>query len=93
MGLAMELAVVFFFKYFTYTFGGKKYIQLTGGPIGARLTMAVSRIVMQNWKDKYDLVLKSSGIIEYLNGLYVDDGRTFHRKLEYGERFCENEKF
>ena len=52
MGLAMELAVVFFFKNFCYTFGGRKYIQVDGGPIGARITMAVARIVMQYWKDK-----------------------------------------
>ena len=47
MGLAVELAVVFFFKNFCYTFGGKKFIQIDGGPIGARLTMAVAQIVMQ----------------------------------------------
>ena len=42
MGLAMELAINFFFKNFCYTFGGKKFVQLNGGPIGARLTMAVA---------------------------------------------------
>ena len=94
MGLAMELAVNFFFKNFCYTFGGKKFIQLKGGPIGARLTMAVARIVMQAWKDKFDIILKNSNIEEILSGLYVDDGRSFHRKLNHGERYCkEMEKF
>ena len=37
MGLAMELAINFFFKNFCYTFGGKKFVQLHEGPIGARL--------------------------------------------------------
>ena len=88
MGLATELAVVFFFKNFCYTFGGKKYIQIDGGPIGARLTMAVARIVMQDWKEKFNQILINSKIVEILSGLYVDDGRTVQRKLEYGERYC-----
>ena len=58
MGLAMELAVVFFFENFTYTFGGNVYRQARGGPIGARLTMAVARIVMQDWKESYDEIIR-----------------------------------
>ena len=37
MGAALEISVKFFFKNFTYTFGGKVYIQLHGGPIGSPL--------------------------------------------------------
>ena len=69
MGLAMEIAVVFFFGNFAYTFGGEVYRQNGGGPIGARLTMAVARIVMQNWKDDYDVILEKSKIVELLSGL------------------------
>ena len=47
MGAALEIAVQFFFKNFTYSFGGKVYVQTSGGPIGARLTMCVARLVMQ----------------------------------------------
>ena len=88
MGLAVEIAVVFFWKNFCYTFGRKKFIQLDGGLIGARLTMAVVRIVMQFWKDKFNDVLHKSNISELLSGLYVDDGRSMQRILEYGERYC-----
>jgi len=49
--------------------------------------MAVARIVMQAWKDKFDIILKNSKIEELLSGLYVDDGRSFHRKLDFGERY------
>ena len=91
MGLAMETAVVFIFRNFCYTFGGKKFVQLSGGPIGARITMAVARLVMQNWKDKYNQILKASKIEEILSGLYVDDSRGMHRKLRYGERYCPTE--
>ena len=33
MGLAIERAIVFFFKNFAYTFAGKVYLQMGGGPI------------------------------------------------------------
>ena len=74
-----------------YTFGGEIFVQMFGGPIGARITMAVSRLVMQEWKDQYNKILQESNIIEYLSGLCVDDGRTFQRKLKWGERFCKNQ--
>ena len=90
MALAIECGVYFFFKNFTYTFAGEKFLQMFGGPIGARLTMAVARLVMQEWKDTYDKILEASKIEELLSALYVDDGRTMHRKLFYGERFDRN---
>ena len=92
MGLAMEQAILFFFTNFTYTFGGKLYIQVGGGPIGARLTMVVARIVMQQWKEDYDEILENSDIVELLSGLYVDDGRAVQRLLKLGERFVASEK-
>ena len=87
IALAMECAVVFFFKNFTYTFGGEIFLQTSGGPIGARLTMAVARLVMQEWKCNYTKILENSQIEELLSGLYVDDGRAYQRKLRLGERF------
>ena len=92
MALAIKRAVVFIFNNFTYTFGGDLFVQLFGGPIGARITMAVARLVMQEWKEQYDKILERSGIEELLSGLYVDDGRAYQRKLRWGERFCENLK-
>ena len=53
--------------------------------------MAVARLVMQNWKDKYNQILKASKIEEILSGLYVDDSRAMHRKLRYRERYCPTE--
>ena len=35
IAIIMEIAVKFFFKNFTYTFGGLDYLQAFGGPIGA----------------------------------------------------------
>ena len=53
--------------------------------------MAVSRLVMQEWKDQYDLILNKSNIEELLSGLYVDDGREVHRLLRLGERYVEED--
>ena len=90
MGYAIEAAMRFLFENFVYTFGGKKYVQCSGGPIGARLTMAVARLVMQQWKDDFDEILKKSNIIEIMSGLYVDDGRNFIKMLDLGNRFVED---
>ena len=53
-----------------------------GGPIGARITMAVAKLVMQSWRDEYKEIMERSGIEELLSGLYVDDGRSYHRKIQ-----------
>ena len=92
MGFAMEAAIIFFFNNFVYTFGGRKYVQCGGGPIGARLTMAVARLVMQQWKEEYDKILENSKVEELMSGLYVDDGRSFTKLLSLGMRFVKNEK-
>jgi len=49
IGSAIEKAIEASFKLHLYTFKGKVYRQLKGGPIGSRLTMAVSRVVMNCW--------------------------------------------
>ena len=92
MAFAMQKAVHFFFKNFMYHFGGETYLQMDGGPIGARLTMAIARLVMQQWKEDYNLILEKSKITEYLSALYVDDGRSLQRKLIFEERFDVEEK-
>ena len=51
--------------------------------------MAVARLMMQNWKREYNKILEKSEIWEILAGIYVDDGRSMHRKLYFGERFDE----
>ena len=44
-----EIGVRAIFEHFCYRFGGKTFQQQSGGPIGARVTMAAARIVMQDW--------------------------------------------
>jgi hypothetical protein len=87
-----EIGLRGIFENFIYTFGGKTYLQMGGGPIGARVTMAAARIVMQDWGEKYREILTRSGLEIRLLGGYVDDGRQATNKIRRGYRFCEKEK-
>ena len=89
---ALEIGVKWFFRNFTYTFGGKLYLQLDGGPIGARLTMCVAKLVLQQWKEEYDILLKDANLEEKLSKIYVDDNRCITQKIKSGLRFDEEEK-
>ena len=53
IAIMMEIAVKYFFTNFTYTFGGQAYLQSFGGPIGARITMCIARLAMQEWWEKF----------------------------------------
>ena len=44
------------------------------GPIGARLTIAVARIVMHDWAVKYQKILEEVGMVVRLFVSYVEDG-------------------
>ena len=70
-----EIATRILFENFTYQFGGETYLQLEGGPIGARVTMCVARLVMQEWGEQYmNILIDAQLLIDFLRG-YVDDGR------------------
>ena len=46
---ATEIAVRTIWRNFKYVFGGDVYLQSHGGPIGARVSMACSRLIIQDW--------------------------------------------
>ena len=75
VGRCVEIAVRTVFQNFTYNFGGQIYLQRDGGPIGNRLTMACSRVVMQEWGEQYFSILKEAGLVITLFKIYVDDVR------------------
>ena len=87
MAILLEISVNHFFKSFVYTYGGEFYLQGEGGPIGARLTMCVARLVLQDWYEGFKDILQKSSITEHLRGLYVDDGRNCVDILPLGTRF------
>ena len=87
-----EIGTRFIFENFTYQCGEDIFKQMSGGPIGARVTMAAARIVMQNWSRQYrDILLKSGIRLTDLSG-YVDDGRQAGTTLRRGMRYDKNEK-
>jgi hypothetical protein len=75
MGVVAEIGVRVLFENFVYTFAGQEYLQTGGGPIGARVTMAASRLVMQDWGETYKKILTENGVKVRLMAGYVDDGR------------------
>ena len=92
VGRCAEIAVRIIFENFTYNFGGKIYLQREGGPIGARITMACSRLVMQDWGECYRMILREAGLWVTLLKIYVDDVRQVSSTLRKGTRFDEKEK-
>ena len=80
------------FENFCYQFGGKAYHQQQGGPIGARVTMCASRMVMQHWAREYTGILLQAGLRLPLMTGYVDDGRQGSTVLRRGMRFNEESK-
>ena len=72
---------------FVYEFGGETYLQQSGGPIGARVTMACSRLVMQEWSENYTKILEASKVeVHALRG-YVDDNRQQSEPMRKWTRF------
>ena len=86
-----EIGLRAIFENFMYTFTGKNYLQMSGGPIGARVTMAAARLVMQDWSEQYKIILTKAQLEIWLFNGYVDDGRQGTGKLEMGMRFIEKE--
>ena len=67
-------------------------MQTSGGPIGARLTMCVARLVMQQWRDEFSALLREAEIKEKLSKIYVDDNRCIVERMRRGMRFDESVK-
>ena len=87
-GIMVEIGVRFLFTNFCYAFGGKIYLQQSGGPIGARITMAASRLRMYDWGEKYSMILWRSSIYMYLSPKnYVDDVRQATDHIKRGVHY------
>ena len=92
MGVGLGIAVKFVFENFVYTFGGKYFLQLSGAPIGNRISMCAGNLTMEEWREKFIEILVASNIEERMAGLYVDDGRNLIEMLPMGVRYCDQEK-
>ena len=66
VGRVCEIALRAIFENFSYQFGGETYQQLEGGPIGARVTMAAARLVLQSWGEQYmNILIDANLLIEF----------------------------
>ena len=88
----VEIAIRIVFENFCYEFGGRTFLQMFGGPIGARLTMACARIVMTEWGEKYLEILDKAGIRTTLLKIYVDDVRQVSTLIRRGMRYSNKSK-
>ena len=84
---AMEIAVKVCFRNHLYQFKGLVYRQTEGGPIGLRLSMAVSRIVMGMWDKQLSKLGEASGWVIHLLKRYVDDVSAILETLKMGVRW------
>lgn len=84
-----EIGTRVVFENFSYQFGEDIFLQSSGGPIGARVTMAAARIVMQSWSRRYKSILLRSGLRLTLLAGYVDDGRHSGTTLRRGMRYVK----
>ena len=61
-GIMCEIGVRILWEKFSYRFGQEIYHQQSGGPIGARITMACSRLLMQQWGESYTNITLDLGL-------------------------------
>ena len=85
----IKIAVSTMFNKHYYTFGGRKFHQARGGPIGLRGTCAIARAVMQLFDGKWEQRLVELGVEFWLNARYMDDGRIFLPPIKRGWRWEE----
>ena len=60
--------------------------------LGQIPTMAASRIVMNDFFENYESILKEAGLLITLLKVYVDDGRQVTSTLRKGMRFNKEER-
>ena len=52
IGTVLRIALRAMFSNFCYQWDGKYYLQMSGGPIGARITMSVATLVVEYLLEK-----------------------------------------
>ena len=61
------------------------------GSIGERFTMALARIVMLDWDQKFLKLARDNDVSMLMYNRYVDDGNQSLRSLPLGARWSEEE--
>ena len=87
VAVVVEIATEAMFQHHYYHFGGKKYKQTGGGPIGLRGTCTIARLVMQIWDRKWEGLVGTAGLKLELYIRYMDDGRIMLHPIKRGWRW------
>ena len=83
----VELATEAMFNNHFYGFGGKKFKQMEGGPIGLRGTCTLARLVMQIFDRRWMDLVRDAGLSIDLYMRYMDDGRKLLQPIRRGWRW------
>ena len=87
LGTVIEILTTALFENHYYTFGGVKYHQRGGGPIGLRATCAVARVAMQLFDIAWKKRLQEARILTELLARYMDDARALLYPIKSGWRY------
>ena len=71
----------------TYSFGGRYFLQKSGGPIGLRPTCCIARLVMLWWDEELIKLLVLNNIITNAEARYMDDIRIWLWSIRMGWRW------
>ena len=75
------------FNHHYYSFGGRKFHQEGGGPIGLRGTCSIARMIMQLYDDKWMKRMTYLGLTVWLLARYMDDTRVLMPEIKPGWRW------
>ena len=87
----LKTSVLAIFKTHTYSFGGRYFHQVKGGPIGLRSTCCIARLVMLWWDDQLMVALMNLNMKTISGARYMDDVRLFLRGVKLGWRMIKDE--
>ena len=89
MATVIQLATEAMSRYHFYEFGGKKFQQMGGGPIGLRGTCTLAKLVMQVFDGRWVGRIINAGLKIDLYTRYMDDGRIFCHQIKRGWRWLD----
>ena len=90
--MVMMVAMRNVFKNHAYQFAGLYRRQRKGSPIGLRLTSLVARVVMDQWAEKFLVMVVDAGLTVHAMMKYVDDVNLVVAMLAMGTRW-DKDKF
>ena len=70
-----------------HTFGGEQCVLAPGGPMGAKLTMCLARLVCQSWSEKFSSILPGCKMGEHVYVIFVENRRNGAQKLKFCSRY------